>query len=132
MDEDLIFSKVQECFSGALGIEANEILPESSLVRDLGAESIDFIDMIFRLEKTFDIKIPSGELFPGNLLNQEGLVEEGRVTAEGMKVLRQKLPFLDLTGFEKDPVVSNLPGLFNVQMVVDYLRERMSKNLQTP
>jgi len=127
MDENQIFKKVQECLSGALGIEASEIRAESSLVRDLGAESIDFIDIIFRLEKAFDIKIPSGELFPANLLNEERLIQAGRVTPEGLEVLRERIPYLDLSEFEKDPQVASLAHHFTVQMILDYVRDRVSK-----
>lgn len=127
MEDPLIFEKVRECLGGALGIELDEIRPESSLVRDLGAESIDFIDIIFRLEKAFDIKIPSGELFPANLLNEERFVQGGRVTPEGLKVLREKIPFIDLKEFETDPQISKLGEHFKVQMILDYLRDRVSK-----
>ena len=129
MTKDQVFEKVQECLAGALGIEPSEIQPGSSLVRDLGAESIDFIDIIFRLEKAFDIKIPSGELFPANLLNEEGLIQEGQVTPAGLKVLREKIPYLDLNEFEKDPRVANLAGYFTVQMVLNYIRDRVSKDV---
>jgi acyl carrier protein len=131
MEKNQIFEKVQECLAGALGIEPGEILPESSLVRDLGAESIDFIDIIFRLEKTFDIKIPSGELFPTNLFNDPQMVQTGRVTPEGLKLLREKLPFVNLAEFEKDPQVSKLADYFTVRMVLDYVQERVSKGIQT-
>ena len=131
MNDTEILKKVQECIAGALGIEPEEIHPPSSLVRDLGAESIDFIDIIFRLEKTFDIKIPSGELFPANLLREEGLVLEGRLTREGLKVLREKMPYFDLSEFEKDPQVSALASHFKVQMILNYVRDRVSKNIQT-
>ncbi len=131
MNEREIFEKIQECLAGALGIEPSEIRPESSLVRDLGAESIDFIDILFRLEKAFDVKIPSGELFPSNLLNENGLVREGRFTREGMRVLREKMPYLDLTEFEKDPQISKLAEQFKVQMILDYIRDRVAKGIQT-
>lgn len=131
MNDREIFKKIQECLAGALGIEPTEIRPESSLVRDLGAESIDFIDILFRLEKTFDIKIPSGELFPSNLLNENGMVQEGRFTAEGLRVLREKMPSLDLTDFEKDPQVSKLAEQFKVQMILTYVRDRLAKGIQT-
>lgn len=131
MDKNQIFQKVRECLSGALGIEPEEIQPESSLVRDLGAESIDFIDILFRLEKTFDVKIPSGELFPANLFSEEGTVLAGRVTPQGLKVLREKLPFLNLDEFEKDPQVTHLSQYFTVQMILDYIGERVSKGIQT-
>lgn len=131
MNDQEILSKVQECISGALGIEPEEVKPESSLVRDLGAESIDFIDIIFRLEKTFDIKIPSGELFPANLLKEEGLVREGVLTPEGLNVLREKMPYFNLSEFEKDPKVSTLAGHFKVQMVLNYVKDRVAKNIQS-
>ena len=130
MNENQIFEKIRECLAGALGIEPDEIRPESSLVRDLGAESIDFIDILFRLERAFDVKIPSGELFPANLLNEERFVQGGLVTAEGLKVLREKLPFLDLVKFEKDSKVAELANYFTVQMVLDYVRDRISKSVQ--
>ncbi len=131
MDREQIFEKVRECLSGALGIEPEEIRSESSLVRDLGAESIDFIDIIFRVEKTFDIKIPSGELFPTNLFNDPQVVQAGRVTPEGLKLLRERLPLLNLTEFAKDPQVAKLADYFTVQMVLDYVQERLAKGIQT-
>lgn len=126
MDNE-IFEKVKETLTGALGVEASEIQAESSLVRDLGAESIDFIDILFRLEKTFNIKIPSGELFPGHILNQEKFVQSGRVTDEGLAELRQKLPYLDVDTFSKDPALSKLADFFTVGMVCNYIRDRVSK-----
>lgn len=124
--DDGIFLKVQETLSQALGVEASEVLPEASLTRDLGAESIDFIDIIFRLEKAFDIKIPSGDLFPSNLLNDERYVQAGVVTAEGLQLLRDKYPYMNLKAFGNDPQVSKLAEQFSVQMVVEYIQTRLS------
>lgn len=129
--EDEIFLKIRETLAAALGVEPGEIEPSASLVRDLGAESIDFIDIIFRLEKAFDLKIPTGDLFPGNLLNDERFVKDGRVTPEGLRELKQKVPYLDLEGFEKDPQVSKLSEQFTVRMIVRYVQDRLSKNLRT-
>ena len=126
--DDEIFEKIKETLSGALGVDKNEIEIDSSLVRDLGAESIDFIDILFRLEKTFNVKIPSGELFPGNILNQEGLIKEGKVTPEGLEVLRQKLPFMDVDSFAKAPAVSRLADFFTVRMVVSYMKDRVTNS----
>lgn len=125
--ENEIFNKVKETLTGALGVDAADIQPESSLVRDLGAESIDFIDILFRLEKAFDIKIPSGELFPGHILNQERFATAGRVTEEGLAELRQKMPYLDVDSFAKDPALSKLADFFTVSMVCKYLKGRVSK-----
>ena len=126
--EDEVFSKIQQVLSGALGVEKDEIRPEASLVRDLGAESIDFIDIIFRLEKTFDIKIPSGELFPGNILNDEQYVKEGRVTPAGLEELKAKVPYLDIQSFSRDPQVSRLADFFTVRMVMNYIQDRMARD----
>ena len=123
-----VFSKMQQVLTGALGVDKEDIRPEASLVRDLGAESIDFIDIIFRLEKAFDIKIPSGELFPGNILNDEQFVKEGRVTPAGLKELKAKVPYLDIETFSRDPQVSKLADFFTVQMVMSYIQDRLAKD----
>jgi len=125
MDQDIL-SKIQDTLAGALGVEKDEVKPEASLTNDLGAESIDFIDIIFRLEKTFNIKIPSGDLFPGNLLNDEKMVQGGRVTEQGLKELTVKLPYLDIEAFSKDPQVTKLGDFFTVQMIVRYLENRLT------
>lgn len=125
-----IFEKIQETLAGALGVDKSEVTPEASLTRDLGAESIDFIDIIFRLEKTFDIKIPSGELFPGNVLNDERFVQAGRVTEAGIQELKVRMPYLDIETFSKDPQISKLAEAFTVQMVMNYIRDRLAK--ETP
>jgi len=125
--ENGIFSRVQETLAGALGVDKSEIRPEASLTRDLGAESIDFIDIIFRLEKSFDIKIPSGELFPGNILNDEHFVKEGRVTSTGIQELKARVPYLDLEAFSRDPQIAKLADYFTVQMVASYVQDRLAK-----
>lgn len=125
--ENEIFSKVQQTLAGALGVDEIDITPEASLKRDLGAESIDFIDIIFRLEKTFNIKIPSGDLFPSHLLNDDRFVKEGVVTSEGLAELRTKLPYLELEEFSKDPQIVKLADCFTVKMLLRYLNDRLGK-----
>ena len=125
MDEEIL-KKVSTTLSEALGIEEDEVKLESSLVRDLGAESIDFIDIIFRLEKTFDIKIPAGDLFPSHLLNDDRYVQNGKVTAAGLQEMRLRVPYLDVDSFARDPQVSKLGDFFTVQMIVNYLRDNTS------
>ena len=125
--ENELFTKVQQTLAGALGVDESDITPEASLKRDLGAESIDFIDIIFRLEKAFDIKIPSGDLFPSHLLNDERFVKEGMVTPEGLQELRTKLPYLELGEFSKDPQITKLAEQFTVKMILRYLQDRLSK-----
>lgn len=126
--EKELFTKVQQTLAGALGVDESDIIPEASLKRDLGAESIDFIDIVFRLEKAFDLKIPAGDLFPSHLLNDERFVKEGIVTAEGLAELRSKLPYLELEEFVKDPQITKLADCFTVKMLLRYLFDRLGKN----
>jgi len=123
---DEVFQRVSECLVEALGVEEDEISPEASLTKDLGAESIDFLDIVFRLEKTFGIKIPRGELFPENLVSEPGYVQDGKLTPAGLQQLKGKMPYADLAEFGKDPKVSNIPDLFNVGMIVRYVRDKPS------
>lgn len=125
-DSEEIFEKVQETLMDALGVDDDEVTPEATLIGDLGAESIDFLDIVFRLEKNFDIKIPRGELFPENLAAADsGFVENGKVTEDGLKQLREKMPHADIDSFASDPQVSKLPDLFTVQMICNFLATRV-------
>lgn len=122
------FRKVQETLAGALGVDAADVTPDASLTRDLGAESIDFIDIIFRLEKAFDIKIPASDLFPSHIFTDERFTKEGLVTPAGLAELKAKLPYLELGDFEKDPQVTKLAEHFTVKMILRYLEERMGRS----
>ncbi len=125
--QEEIYEKVAETMVEALGLDDDEVTPEATLVGDLGAESIDFLDIVFRLEKGFDIKIPRGELFPESLTaGDPELVQDGVVTDQGIASLREKLPFADIDKFAADPQVENLPDLFTVQMIVNYLQKKLA------
>ncbi|MBI3313218.1 MAG: acyl carrier protein [Candidatus Omnitrophica bacterium] len=125
-----IASKVQEVLSAALGVDRQEVRPDAALSRDLGAESIDYIDIIFRLEKAFDIKIPSGDLFPGNILNDDRFVQSGVVTPAGLAELKAKVPYLNIDAFARDPQVSKLSDFFTVQMIIQYVQDRLAKEVK--
>jgi acyl carrier protein len=122
---DEIFAKVQETLVDALGVDDDEVLEEATLVDDLGAESIDFLDIVFRLEKNFGIKIPRGELFPENLAADASFVNEGQVTAEGIATMREKMPHADIDSFEGDPKVENIQGLFTVNMITNFVENKL-------
>jgi len=124
---DEIFAKVQETLVDALGVDDDEVTPEATLVGDLGAESIDFLDIVFRLEKNFDIKIPRGELFPENLASADSsFVQDGKVTSEGIEELRKKMPHADIDKLAEDPKVENIQDLFTVQMIVKFIEAKLS------
>jgi acyl carrier protein len=121
-----IFSKVQEALVDALGVEDDEVVPEATLQGDLDAESIDFLDIVFRLEKAFDIKIERGELFPEDILTSTEYVDDGRVNAAGIAKLKERMPFADLTKFEKDPVVQKLGQQLTVQDMCNFVEHKLS------
>src|SRR5215217_6678600 len=101
---DEIYSKVSATLVEALNVDEDEIQPTSTLQGDLGAESIDFLDIVFRLEREFGIKIPRGELFPEAIFQGDpDFVQNGRVTPKGMTELRTKMPYADLSKFENNP-----------------------------
>src|SRR6201996_1788744 len=107
--QDEIFAKVSATLVEALNVDEDEIKPTSPLQGDLGAESIDFLDIVFRLEREFGIKIPRGELFPESIFQGDpDFVQSGRVTEKGLNELRQRMPFADLSKFEQDPELTNL------------------------
>jgi len=109
-----IFEKIRTALVDALGVDEEEVQPQATLVGDLGAESIDFLDIVFRLEKAFDVKIPRGELFPEDVLTNSAYVKDGMVTEEGLSELRKRMPFADLDGFSKNPVVQDFANLLTV------------------
>ncbi|HBN77224.1 acyl carrier protein [Rubinisphaera italica] len=122
-----IYSKVQETLIDALGVDDDEVTPEATLVGDLGAESIDFLDIVFRLEKTFDIKIPRGELFPENLAAANSdFVKDGQVTEAGLAELREKMPHADIDQLADDPQVENIQNLFTVQMICNFISNKLN------
>ena len=122
-----IFEKVQETLVDALGVDDDEVTNEATLIGDLGAESIDFLDIVFRLEKNFDIKIPRGDLFPENLAAADsGFVVDGKVTEDGIAQLREKMPHADVESFAADPQVSRIPDLFTVDMICRFIASRVS------
>ena len=123
---DEIFTKVRETLVDALGVDDDEVTPEATLVGDLGAESIDFLDIVFRLEKNFSIKIPRGELFPESLAADQTLVKDGVVTQQGIAELRSRMPHADVDKFARNPKVENIQELFTVQMIVKFLERKLS------
>ena len=126
MTEEEVFEKVKETLVDALSVDDDEIQAEATLTGDLGAESIDFLDIVFRLEKAFDIKIPRGELFPDNILNNPEFVQEGKLTDTGLAELKQRMPHADLSDFEQDPDVNKMAELFKVQTIVNYVMGKVN------
>jgi acyl carrier protein len=125
--QEEIYTKVSDTLVEALNVEKEDIQPTSTLQGDLGAESIDFLDIVFRLEREFGIKIPRGELFPESVFQGDPeFVDNGRVTDKGLAELRQRMPFADLSQFEKDPELSHLSDLFTVDLIARYIQGKLA------
>jgi acyl carrier protein len=134
MSRDEIYKKVQGVLMDALGVDEDEVKPSATLREDLGAESIDFLDIVFRLEKAFTtdpanpFKIPRGELFPENLpamMADERFVKDGKITPDGIAELKKRMPFSDFTEFDKNPSMESAQSLLTVDTVVNYMQSKV-------
>jgi acyl carrier protein len=127
-----IYRRVSATLVETLNVDEAEIQPTSTLEGDLGAESIDFLDIVFRLEREFGIKIPRDELFPESIFEGDPkFVQDGRVTSTGLEQLRASMPFADLTEFEKDPTVGKISDLFTVQLIARYVQSKLEADQRT-
>ena len=125
MSQDEILANVREVLVDALAVDDDEVVCGARLVEDLGAESIDFLDITFRLEKSFDIKIEQGEMFPEAVLSDQNYVKEGKVTDEGMALLRERLPYADLDEFDASRSVAEFSNIFTVQTLLDFVKTKL-------
>jgi acyl carrier protein len=118
--------KVAAVLVDALNVDEEEVTPQARLQADLGAESIDFLDIVFRLEREFGIKIPRGELFPESIFQGDpDFIKDGRVTPRGLAELKAKMPFADLSKFEKNPTLEGISDLFTVEAIVNYIENKL-------
>src|SRR5271167_1666143 len=120
--QEVIYTKVSATLVEALNVDEEEVKPTATLQGDLGAESIDFLDIVFRLEREFGIKIPRGELFPESIFQGDPeFVQDGKVTAKGVAELKARMPFAELGEFEKNPDLTAISDLFTVEMITRYI-----------
>ena len=123
-----VYDKVQIVLEDALGVDKDEVTPKAALIEDLGMESIDALDIVFRLEKAFSIKIPRGELFPENLpelMQDPKFVSGGKLTPEGLAELKKRMPFADMADLQGNPTVEQAKKLLNVDTVVRYVQSKL-------
>lgn len=127
MSREQIFGEVQEVLVDALGVDDDEVKAEATLMGDLGAESIDFLDIVFRLEKAFGIKIPREELFPAeSLMNNPEFVSNGKLTDTGLTELRNKMSYTDIAEFASNPDINKLGDLFTVGTIVSFVDSKLN------
>ena len=132
LSREEIYSKVSEVLVDALGVDEEDVKPDATLKGDLGAESIDFLDITFRLEKAFTTDpakkfvIPRGEMFPESLLTDPNFVQGGMVSPSGVAELKKRMPHSDFSEFEKDPQIAKMESLFTVDTIVNYLNTKLN------
>ncbi len=124
MSHDEIFNKVQGVLVDALGVDDEEVTPTARLTTDLHAESIDFLDIVFRIEKAFGFKIGQGELFPDNI-NDPKYVNDGVVNAAGLALLKEKMPHVDFSAFAADPKLEKVSEVFTVNSLVSFVANKL-------
>ena len=125
--KEQVFEKVRDVLVDALGVDEEEVIGSATLMGDLGAESIDFLDIVFRLEKAFSIKVPREELFPvETLMNNPEFVSHGKFTAKGLAELKSKMPHTDLSALQNNPDINKLGDLFTVDSIVNYITNKLN------
>ncbi len=125
MTRDEIFDKVRSVLVEALAVDEDEVAPESKLIADLGAESIDILDISFKLEQAFGFKIAQGELFPEGVTQNAEYVQDGKVTDKGLEELGEKLPHFDFSELARDRSVQNVANIFTVSALVDFCERKL-------
>jgi acyl carrier protein len=121
-----IFEKVRQTLVDALSVEDDEVTEEATLTGDLGAESIDFLDIVFRLEKAFGIKIPQEELISRDVLSNPEYVNDRKLNEAGLKALKEAMPHADLTQFEQDPDIDKISDVFTVGTIVRFVEAKLA------
>ena len=127
MTRDEILKEIQDVLVDALGVDDDEVAPDAKLMADLGAESIDFLDIVFRMEKAFSIKIPREELFPAeNILSNTEFISGGKLTPKGLDELKKRMPHTDISRFAADPNINKIGDLFTVEVLVNFVDAKLN------
>jgi acyl carrier protein len=123
--------KVREIIAESLCVELEEVLLDSNLIKDLGAESIDFLDIMFRLEKEFEIKIPQREIerqARGGLTEEEFEVD-GILQPKGIERLKVLIPEIDPNSWQEGMSLRELPSFFTVAVFCGIVKRKLDGSL---
>lgn len=112
-----VFEKVRACFVEALGVDADEVTLTAKVIDDLGAESLDFLDIAYRLEQTFKIKIPRGDV---KQKSQAGMAaseweKDGLLTEKALVKIREVMPEVEPASIKAGLRAKDIPKLFTVE-----------------
>ena len=127
MEREAIFDRVRMIIANVMELDEDEIDLDSSLIDDLGMESVDFINISARIEEEFNIAIAEGELWNfGKIFADESIMKEGKITARGIKSLRERFPGGDFQGVKPGTGLADVLSLIKVKFIVNYLCQRTS------
>ena len=121
-----IFATVAEVLVDSLAVDEEEVTREATLVDDLGAESIDLLEIVFNIEKKFDVKIDRSELIPEDLFTNPEYVVEGKLTPAGLAVLEERLPNANLDAFKANPLVQNISKILTVEDLCNVVEQKLA------
>jgi acyl carrier protein len=127
--QEEIFGVVKESLAAALGTDEEEITPEAALSADLGAESLDILDVLFRIEKKLGVKVAMADLtsrLQGDLSPEEFADPSGKVTRAGLMQLKTVLPQIDVAGLEGKLEADGLFSLLTVGNLVDIVVQKQA------
>lgn len=131
MTDSQIYESVRAIIVDALAVDEEEVTAGARLTDDLGAESIDYLDIFFQIEKKLGVRIEVNERVVNTLMNDERFVRESRITDEGMEELRRQLPNADLGPLEETRDVRRFTSIFTVEGVVNMVKSRLAENATT-
>jgi len=116
-DIQAVLPTVSATIADALGCDLEDVKPDASLIEDLDAESIDFLDMVFRLERAFKVKIPRGKIVENarGTLTEAQFEQNGIVTEAGLVQLRAYLSEVPPERFRTPTKVKDIPRLFTTE-----------------
>lgn len=127
MEREAIFERVRVIIADVMELDEDEINLDSSLIDDLGMESVDFIDISARVEEEFNIEIAEGELWNfGKIFADENNMKEGKITSQGVKYLREKFPGGDFQEVKPGTSVADIISLIKVKFIVNYVCHKTS------
>lgn len=120
---DVILEEVRAIVVEVLACEPDEVQPSSRFFEDLGGESIDMLELTFRCEKLYGIKMPLQQL---GMAGELAADENGRLTPESLVSMKAKYPSLDYSGFEHDPVQTRITELITVAAIARFVVEALA------
>jgi acyl carrier protein len=128
-DANEVHARVTKVLVQSLGVEEDDVIPSATLQGDLGAESIDFLDIMFRLEREFSIKIERNELFPDPISPDDPiLARDGRLTDEGLTALRVRMPYANFRDLEFDRQLNRIDDLVTVELLTSFIMWKLREN----